>query len=332
MRTLLRLGGLLLALLLLIGLAALWFSDSRLTQSGEITIAPGEPALEVWRRLSEEGYTSTGLAWRYQSWRQQAATQLKAGRYLLARDEAVKDVVARFLAGDALPDEFTLTFPEGFTLAQMARRTAATVLIDEASFLAAAESTSFASRYSYLQNLPAGRSLEGYLFPDTYHVLADDTAADIIARLLANFDQKLNSSLRQQITDQGRTLDQVVIMASLIEREVRSDTDMAAVSDVLWKRFDDGVGLGVDATVRYALDKWDEPLTVADLQIDSPYNTRRFAGLPPGPIGNPGARALLAAINPEPNDYYYYLSAPDGTTIFSKTLDEHNLNKARYLQ
>lgn len=121
-------------------------------------------------------------------------------------------------------------------------------------------------------------------------------------------------------------------MASIIEREVISNEDMALVSGVLWQRFDDDVGLAADATVRYALDKWDAPLTAADLQSDSPYNTRRFKGLPPGPISNPGLRALIASVRPEASDFYYYLSSPSGETIFSRTLDEHNTNKAKHLR
>jgi UPF0755 protein len=111
-----------------------------------------------------------------------------------------------------------------------------------------------------------------------------------------------------------------------------SDNDLARVAGVLWQRYEDGVGLDADATVRYALNKWDGPLTVADLASDSPYNTRRWKGLPPGPISNPGLRAILAAAHPEKTDYYYYLSTPQGETIFSKTNEEHNQNKAKYLR
>ena len=121
-------------------------------------------------------------------------------------------------------------------------------------------------------------------------------------------------------------------MASIVEREVIGDDDMALVSGVLWSRNDDGAGLDADATVRYALNKPKGPLTQVDLDSSSPYNTRRFRGLPPGPISNPGLRALTAAVRPEQSDFYYYLSAPSGETIFSKTNDEHNANKVKYLR
>jgi UPF0755 protein len=162
-------------------------------------------------------------------------------------------------------------------------------------------------------------------------VFADDQPRDIILRQLTNFDRKVTLDLRQQIQDAGRTLDEIIIMASIVEREVQSDADMAQVAGILWNRIENGEGLYADATIRYAINDWEHPLTVTDLAADSPYNTRKFRGLPPGPISNPGLRAIIAAVRPQVTDYFYYLSAPDGQTIFAKTLNEHNANKAKYL-
>jgi UPF0755 protein len=149
--------------------------------------------------------------------------------------------------------------------------------------------------------------------------------------MLATFEAKVAEA--GLLESEERSPDDLVIMASIIEREVISDDDMALVSGVLWQRTDDGGGLDADATVRYALKKWTEPLTFLDLQSESPYNTRKWKGLPPGPISNPGLRALAAAKDPQESDFYYYLSASDdGETIFSKTNDEHNANKAKYLR
>lgn len=301
-------------------------------KSGEITIAQGQSAAAVWRTLAAEGYTSSALPWRYWGWRLDAATKLQAGTYRIERQEKVRDVVQRFLSGDISPDELTITYPEGFTLEQIAERTAARGIGTKEQFLSAARPHQLVEKFPLLKEIPAGRDLEGYLFPDTYRVAETDTPESIVERLVANFHRRLTPELREAAQASGRSIDQIVIMASIIEREVLTDEDMVIVSGVLWKRNDDGVGLDADATVRYALNKWDDPLTVQDLASDSPYNTRRWRGLPPGPISNPGLRALQAAIYPEPSDYYYYLSAPDGRTIFSKTLDEHNANKAKYLR
>ena len=321
-----------LAILIVGAFMLLNVSNAVLEKSGEISIAPGAAAGPIWQELAAEGYTGSTLPWRYASWRQSAAAQIQAGVYTLEHGEHVSKVVRRFVNGDINPSEVSITYPEGFTLDQIAERTAAEGIGPKQAFLSASLPLDYVSRYSYLGAIPVNRGLEGYLFPDTYRVLEDDTPANVISRMLANFDQKFSDELRSEAQAQGRTIDQIVTMASIIEREVISDEDMALVSGVLWKRFDDGAGLDADATVRYALKKWDEPLTVQDLASDSPYNTRKWRGLPPGPISNPGLRALAAAVRPEESEFYYYLSAPTGETIFSRDLDEHNLNKAKYLQ
>lgn len=311
-----------------------WFAtgSAKLKKSGEITIESGASAASVWQDLAEHSFTATTMPWRFWSSRLEAAARLKTGTYTLERGEKVKDVVERFITGDVSPDELTITYPEGFTLHQIAERTAARGIGTKQSFLAAALPPEYIDGYPYLGEIPADRGLEGYLFPDTYRVFPDDTPSDVIRRMLANFDAKFTDDLRQEAQKQGRSLDQIVIMASIIEREVLTDDDMAVAAGILWKRNDDGVGLDADATVRYAHDKWDGPLTFQDLQTDSPYNTRKWRGLPPGPISNPGLRAIIATARPQESGYYYYLSAPSGQTIFSKTLAEHNANKAKYLR
>lgn len=309
----------------------LW-GGTTMEKSGELTIASGQAAGQVWQDLVEEGFTSSTIPWRYYAWRQAAAQALQAGTYHIEKEETIAQVIARLKAGDVVPDELGVTFPEGFTLQQMAERTAAKGLGTVEEYIATATPQNFRDQYPFLQALPASRSLEGYLFPDTYQVFDDDSARDVIARQLATFDQKFTEELRSEAQATGRSLDEIVIMASIVEREVLTDEDMAKVSGVLWKRFDEGTGLGADATIRYILEKWDGALTVQDLATTSPYNTRRFRGLPPGPISNPGLRALLAAVRPEESEFYYYLSAPDGQTYFARTNDEHNANKAKYLQ
>ncbi len=304
-------------------------ADVAMAKSGEVVIAAGAPARAVWDKLVKEGYTTRTLPWRYQAWRADAAAHLQAGTYTVERGERISEVLNRFVSGDTSPDEFTITYPEGFTIEQMAERTAAKGIGTKEAFLAAAQPARFAEHYPFLKAIPAERSLEGYLFPDTYQVFADDTPDDVIKRMLTTFEQKV--VFDTLISSSARSLDEIIIMASIIEREVLSDDDMALVSGVLWSREEDGAGLDADATVRYALKKWDEPLTATDLRSDSPYNTRRWKGLPPGPISNPGLRAITAAANPEESDFYYYLSTSTGETIFSKTNDEHNQNKAKHL-
>ncbi len=308
------------------------WQNTTIKRSGEFVIADGVPAGTVWSNLVSQNFSAHIFPWRYLAWKMSAASQLKSGTYHLNVGESAADVIHRFISGDVIPDELSLVFPEGFTLDQIAARAAAKGIGTAADFKAAAKPNAYTDRFSFLTDIPAGRDLEGYLFPDTYQVFADDDPDALITRMLANFNTKLSDELRADIAASGRSLDQIVIMASIVEREVQTDDDMATVAGILWKRFDEGMGLDVDATVRYVLDKWDGALTVTDLATDSLYNTRKYAGLPPGPISNPGLRALTAAIRPESSNYYYYLSAPDGTTYFARTNDEHNQNKAQYLK
>ncbi|PIT98314.1 MAG: endolytic transglycosylase MltG [Candidatus Andersenbacteria bacterium CG10_big_fil_rev_8_21_14_0_10_54_11] len=311
---------------------AVW-GTSRLQQTGEFGIAPGRSADSVWQQLAAEGYTPTVWPWRYTGWRTGAAARLQSGTYKLTAGERVRDVIARFTGGDVTDTALSVTFPEGFTAEQIAARTAAAGIGTPESYVAAATVGQWQDEFPFLASVPAGQSLEGFLFPDTYRLAQDDMPADVIRRQLGVFQRRaVDSGLAAEAAARGRSLAEWVTMASIVEREVISESDMAVVAGILWQRLDDGVGLAADATVRYAVGKWDGPLTVQDLAADSPYNTRRYRGLPPGPISNPGLRALTAAARPQPSDFYYYLSALDGQTIFSATLEEHNANKVKYLQ
>lgn len=323
----------LLCLLLLLGIGVVGsLGLARIKQSGQIAIESGESAQAIGAKMVEAGFIKSTLAWRLAIQWQGAHSQLQVGTYQLEQGEGLRRVAARMSQGEVVADELTITYPEGFTLEQMAERTAGRGIETKEAFIAASRPDSYQEQYPYLAEMQGNRTVEGYLFPDTYRVKKEDTASDVIKRLLATFNAKLTDELRAEAKATGRTIDQVVIMASIIEREVRSDEDMALVSGILWKRFDNEEGLYADATIRYALKKWDGALTVQDLSIDSPYNTRRYRGLPPSPISNPGLRALIAAIRPQQSDFYYYLSTPDGHTIFAKTNNEHNVNKAKYLR
>jgi len=244
----------------------------------------------------------------YHGW----AGQLKAGEFILNPSLTVP-AIAREITGKALSQEIEITIPEGFTLKKIDARLAAAGLIKEGELLA------------------DSRKLEGYLFPDTYRFDQNDSLDEIVKKMTDNFDQKMDKSLRDEITRQKKTLAEIIVMASIIEKEVSNYEDRRIVSGIFWQRLKDNYPFQSCATIAYALgvDKW--RYSTDDTKIDSPYNTYQNAGLPPGPICNPGLESIKAAIYPQPTDYYFFLSTPDGKTIFSKTLEEHNLNKAKYL-
>lgn len=207
-----------------------------------------------------------------------------------------------------------LTFPEGLTSKEMAD-----VIGDK--FL----------NFSAINFLSKAKEKEGYLFPDTYILPVTYTVDNIITRMTDNFRSKI-SPIRDEIIKSKYTLQQVVIMASIVEREARTLETREKIAGILWKRFDLGMPLQVDATFGYLLNKGTSELTLDDLKIDSPYNTYKYKGLPPGPISNPGFEAVLATVKPIETPYLFYLSDKDGVMHYAKTFEEHKKNKALYLR
>lgn len=263
--------------------------------------------------------------------------RLQAGEYVLSPSQAVEDIVRALANGGATGRERTITIIEGWRVDDIA------AYLEEEGFGPADEFTHLAStwcdqparceEYDFLRDLPEGAGLEGFLFPDTYRVYRDARLEDIINVMLANFERKFTPELRDQLADRGLDLYEAVTLASIIEKEVRTPADMALVGGVFRNRLDIGMALQSDATLTYYFDNETVAHTGADLQVDTPYNTYRYRGLPPTPIANPGLNALRAAVYPAETDYLYFLSDTEtGTTYFSHTLEEHNANKRRYVK
>lgn len=174
------------------------------------------------------------------------------------------------------------------------------------------------------------RPQEGYLFPDTYFFLPNANEQTVVQAMRQNFDTQI-AGIQPQIAASGHSLSDIVIMASIIEREARNPTDRRLISGVLWNRIKKGMPLQVDATFLYTIGKNTFQLTTTDLKTDNPYNTYTNKGLPPGPIGSPSLDSLEAAADPTPNSYLYYLADKNGVTHYAKTYVQHLANKAKYL-
>jgi UPF0755 protein len=194
------------------------------------------------------------------------------------------------------------------------------------------EPKDFSKEFDFLADKPKFVGLEGYLFPDTYRIDKDSTMEKIVTKMLQNFDKKLSEDLKGEIKRRGKTIFSIITMASIIEGEAASREDMEMVSDIFWRRLRAYMPLQADSTVNYVTGKSLPAVTFADVEVDSPFNTYKYVGLPLGPICNPGLNAIRAAIYPKSNPYWYFLTTPEGETIYSKTLDEHNNNKLRYLK
>ncbi len=201
------------------------------------------------------------------------------------------------------------------------------------------EPKDFSVKFSFLKDKPFYRGLEGYLFPDTYRIYASSTVSEVVEKMLENFDSKLTPKMRADINAQGKTIFEIVTLASLIEKEAPIDYqtnnnyDAKIIAGIFLNRLAIGQGLQTDATLSYIFDDNKPAHSGAELEVDSPYNTYKYRGLPPGPICNPGILAIEAAIYPANTDYYYFLT-PKGKNIviYARTYEEHLKNKYKYLK
>jgi UPF0755 protein len=179
--------------------------------------------------------------------------------------------------------------------------------------------------------LPSAISFEGYLFPDTYIFSKKAAVEEIIQKMLDNFDKKITAEIQKEIARQDKNLEEIVNLASIVQQESTSSEEMAKIAGVFYNRLNIGMALQSDATINYITGKGMRQPLLEDTKIDSPYNTYKYKGLPPTPICNPGIEAIKAAIWPEQHDYFYFLHPLSSPTVFSKTLEEHNINKAKWL-
>lgn len=307
--------------------------------SGErvFMVEEGEDAVSVGERLSAEGLVPNKWYFLWSAWRMGLQGRLHAGEYVIPGKLSAGEVVSVFLSTAGKPEEVTLTFPEGWTAVKIADRLSVNHF-DGERFLQLVQNPDSEIRNTYplLANLPESASLEGFLFPDTYTFRLTATPEDILQLFLKNFSVKFDASLRDKARVEGKTVFDIVTMASILEREVGTTAQKAAdierersiVSDIFWRRLADGHRLESDATLAYALGTNKIQHSVADTENSSLYNTYAHVGLPPGPISNPGLISLRSALSPISNEYYYFLNNPNtGETVFSKTFDEHVANK-----
>jgi UPF0755 protein len=263
------------------------------------------------------------------------AGDLKAGQYLLSPSMNIPQIAEKLFKGDVIKEKITII--EGWSL-----RTIGFYFEDrgmwEAKEVWDMAAKDFSDEFDFLKDKPKNLGLEGYLFPDTYEIRKNESLENIVKKMLSNFDGKLTSDLREEIKRQQKSIFEIVTMASILEKEVRTIEDKKIVSGIFWKKINNGEPLYSCATIAYILGR--ENWTFDEMRkeiasgkdIDSPYNTYIYPGLPLGPISNPGLESIMATIYPEESDYRYYLSTPEGETIFSKTLEEHNIAKAKYFE
>lgn len=293
-------------------------------------IKKGEGNEKIAQNLKEKGLISQKIYFFYYVKFRGVSSKIMPGEYSLSGTMTIPEIVR--VITDSEEKFLKITFPEGFTAEQMAERLSANDFSGSEFLKIAKNPGDFKKRYSYLTDEKV-KTLEGYLFPDTYFFKKDMKIEDVVGRMLDTFDERLDEKMRLDILNQKKSINEIVIMASIIEREVQTAEDMKIASGIFWKRLADGQRLQSDAPLSYILNDKEDSHSGKDLEFDSPYNTYKYVGLPPGPISNPGKNALLGAIYPAETAYYYFLTtSKDGIkkVIYSKTFEEHVANKRKY--
>lgn len=284
-------------------------------------------AKDVSKILKENGVIKFPWAFRlYSSLKHY--DEFKSGKFELDTSMDYGQIINNLMRVSTYTETVEVTIPEGYTLAQIAELMENSMVCSKDDLLETAATYEF--KHDFLQDIPMEENrLEGFLFPDTYEFYKNDKPVNVLNKMLNNFNSKYSDDLQKAAEETGYSMYEIITIASMVEREAVLASEQSTIAGVIMNRLNDSADfpyLNIDATVQYALGEHKSALTSEDLKVDSPYNTYIYKGLPKGPICNPGMGAILASINPESHNYYYYVASGDesGSHIFSKTLEEHN--------
>lgn len=311
----LLLGGILIALtFMLLGYRWAYNPPGNFPVNDAITVPRGLSASAVADLMKERQVVRSAALLYFKLILSHDPQSVQAGTYIFDTPLNVNEVADRLTTSGATENLIAITLPEGYTASEFARIAANSLPdLDTEVFLSLA------------------RQNEGFLFPDTYYLPADFTAEEL-HRLLAETFQQKTSGLFVDLADVDLTRNEIITLASILEREANSEQSMKMVSGILQRRLQADMPLQADATMEYVLQKPLSQLTAEDLQIDTPYNTYLYRGLPPTPIGNPGLNAINAVLEPIKSDYLFYITDNDGNFHYAETFDEHRANIAKYLK
>ena len=326
---------------LMLGGSFLWDSYMISPEDGATEIAfmvnSGDTVKNVSARLKQDALIESPFWFETYVWMSKTGTSFQAGLFTLQPGMSYSVLVGELTNAQA--QEVQVTFPEGYLADEMGEEIRSVLTsIQESDWQTAvsSQSTLFDAGTHVLDGIPSGQGLEGYLFPDTYRFVSNASAETIAETMVLTLKRRFaeNSVIIPDdlLMGNGMTLHEVLTLASIVEKEVPDAEGMKIVADIFLKRLEVGMALQACSTVNYVTGNDDPAVTYEDQEIDSPYNTYQRVGLPPGPISNPGMNAILAVLNPTPNDYYYFLTSTEGEMMYSKTYDEHVTKKQMYLK
>ncbi len=289
-----------------------------------VRIAPGMTAREIASALSHDKVIRSALFFRVVSRAKGYDGRFRSGRYTIPAGSGTTDVARHLAETIPAPFDIRVTVAEGLNLREIAALLARKAKIDSSAFAAFATSKAAAESMGV-----DNATLEGYLYPDTYFLPEGAKAYDVIRKMNARFREAFSDSLKKRAAKLGFTVNQAVTLASLIETEAASDAERPVISSIFHRRLKAGLPLQANPTIQYALGEKRRVFN-GDLDVDSPYNTYRNRGLPPGPIACPGMKSIVAALYPAETEYLYFVANGDGSHTFSKSLAEHSSAVARY--
>ena len=330
--------GSIIIVLIVLGIFSLFFYSYQinypLAKEGEeisFVIESGQSPQEIAKSLEEQEIIKSSFWLRYYLKTKDLANKVIAGTFTLSPTMSISQIATEITTVNTVGIEDEIVLIEGWNASEISEYLESKGFCSQKEWLNLI-STYQDDDYDFLDDKPRANDLEGYLFPDTYRVYKDSDCENILIKLLDNFERKITLEMKKEIDSQGKSLFEIITMASIIEKEVMNLEDMRIVSGIFWDRIKNKQALESCATLAYILGENKPQYSTEDTQIDSSYNTYRNRGLPPGPITNPGLNAIKAAIYPIYTDYNYFLSdLKTGNTIWSKTFEEHVQNKWKYL-
>jgi len=321
---------------LLCGIFLFDFFSHNPQNEGLFVISRGDNILQVASSLHREGYIGSRIGFVLTAIRLGESRKIKVGRYQILKGTTNMELLDDFVKFKSVPVNVMIT--PGKNIDDISRILSHQYVANRNDFLGLVLQsnenedfyTALLEKYSFLEDKPIGSGLEGFLFPDSYLVDSNASSQDVINQMLDNFDKKLTLEMRQEIKRQKKSVYDVIITASILEKEVQTIEDKKIVAGIIWKRINNNYPIEIDSTSAYQQKLANQSIgSYADMELQ--YDTYARVGLPIGPICNPGLDSIMGALYPKDTDYWFYLSAPDGETVYSKTLGEHLIQKAKYL-